>query len=267
LEYKAGVNLIVTTIGADLTLLEECLTSVESYKPGAEITVTVVDDGHSAAVRDLCKARGVSYIRTKMMYGGISKSINTAFSSVEPPLSVIGVIHDDAALRENNNLDSIIHIFKEHKDIGIIVPKVLFPRLNIMHTFIAFSQNEQGQITMSRPFFQWYRNHPAANVQTFVAGAQGGVFFIERNFFEKIGGMDTQFFPVFFEDIDLCLSANSRGMKILYMPKAEFTHHTAVSINKANINVQQVGNVNVQKLYEKWGDNKQAYLLHEKEEK
>jgi GT2 family glycosyltransferase len=264
LEYKTGVNLVVTTIGADIPLLEECLTSIETNKTeSCTQTVTVVDDGHSSQVRDLCKSRGVSYVRTKMMYGGISKAVNTALESIEPPLSCIGLLHDDSSLLENSNIEAMVDVLKKHDEIAIVVPKVLFPRLNIAHTYITFSKNSDGQIGMQRPFFQWYRNHPGANVQAFVAGSQGGLFFIDRNFLESINGLDTQFFPAFFEDIDLCLSANSAGKKILYMPKAEFTHHTAVSINKANINVQQVGGVNLQKMYEKWKDNEGAYLLNE----
>jgi GT2 family glycosyltransferase len=45
-------------------------------------------------------------------------------------------------------------------------------------------------------------------------------------------GMDTRFFPVWFEDVDFCARLRESGAKIMYCPAARFQHAGAHSVGQ-----------------------------------
>lgn len=60
----------------------------------------------------------------------------------------------------------------------------------------------------------------------------GACFAIRRTAWEKTGGFDEQFFPVWFEDVDLCKRLGEQGAKIVYCPDARFHHSGAHSVGQ-----------------------------------
>lgn len=51
---------------------------------------------------------------------------------------------------------------------------------------------------------------------------------VRRSVLEELGGFDEQFFPAWFEDVDLCRRMKERGMTIRLIPDSE-VHHTGSS--------------------------------------
>ncbi len=57
---------------------------------------------------------------------------------------------------------------------------------------------------------------------------------------ESAGGFDEQFFPVWFEDVDLCQRLLEHGGKIVYCPAARFRHSGGHSVGQLPFRDQQV---------------------------
>jgi GT2 family glycosyltransferase len=53
---------------------------------------------------------------------------------------------------------------------------------------------------------------------------------VRRTAFEAIGGMDSAFFPAWFEDVDLCLRLKGAGGRIVTVPSARFRHQGGVAM-------------------------------------
>jgi hypothetical protein len=68
----------------------------------------------------------------------------------------------------------------------------------------------------------------------------GACLAIRREAWDALGGMDTQFFPVWFEDVDLCKRLRDAGRRILYCPKARFRHAGAHSVSKLSFADKQM---------------------------
>jgi len=68
----------------------------------------------------------------------------------------------------------------------------------------------------------------------------GACLAITRVAWEAIGGMDTQFAPVWFEDVDFCKRLIDSGRKIVYCPAARFRHSGAHSVSKLNFAEKQL---------------------------
>ena len=64
----------------------------------------------------------------------------------------------------------------------------------------------------------------------------GAFLMFRREAWERLGGFDTQFHPLWFEDVDFCKRAHALGMKIVFVPSAVATHrggHTVARLNWA----------------------------------
>jgi GT2 family glycosyltransferase len=60
----------------------------------------------------------------------------------------------------------------------------------------------------------------------------GAFLMVRRDVWEKLGGFDEQFYPVWFEDVDLCRRAVSEGYQIAYCPTAIARHVGGHSVGK-----------------------------------
>jgi hypothetical protein len=68
----------------------------------------------------------------------------------------------------------------------------------------------------------------------------GACLAIRRDAWDAVSGMDTQFFPVWFEDVDLCKRLRENGHKIIYCPTARFRHAGAHSVGKLSFADKQM---------------------------
>lgn len=68
----------------------------------------------------------------------------------------------------------------------------------------------------------------------------GACIAVNRETWSAIGGLDTQFFPVWFEDVDLCARIRAVGGRIVYCPEARFRHSGAHSVGKMSHRDKQV---------------------------
>ncbi len=68
----------------------------------------------------------------------------------------------------------------------------------------------------------------------------GACLAITRQGWESVGGFDEQFFPVWFEDVDLCKRLLDGGGKIIYCPVAQFRHSGGHSVGKLSFRDKQV---------------------------
>ncbi len=58
----------------------------------------------------------------------------------------------------------------------------------------------------------------------------GAFLMFRRDVWQKLGGFDEGFFPIWFEDVDFCLRAVEAGYKIRYVPEVEAEHAGGHSI-------------------------------------
>ena len=98
-----------------------------------------------------------------------------------------------------------------------------------------------NQMWPSNPINRRYRCLDAdySKVQQ-VEQPAGACLAITREAWQAVGGMDAQFAPVWFEDVDLCRRLIDSGRKIVYCPAARFGHAGAHSVGKLSFRDKQV---------------------------
>lgn len=58
----------------------------------------------------------------------------------------------------------------------------------------------------------------------------GAFLMFRREVWQQLGGFDTQFYPLWFEDVDFCKRASNLGLKIQYVPEVTAVHQGGHSI-------------------------------------
>jgi N-acetylglucosaminyl-diphospho-decaprenol L-rhamnosyltransferase len=58
----------------------------------------------------------------------------------------------------------------------------------------------------------------------------GAFLMFRREVWQRLGGFDTQFYPVWFEDVDFCKRLRDLGLKIQYVPRVTAVHQGGHSI-------------------------------------
>ena len=68
----------------------------------------------------------------------------------------------------------------------------------------------------------------------------GACFAISREAWNAVGGLDDNFFPVWFDDVDLCKRLHDHGTRIVYCPAARFHHSGAHSVGQMSFRDKQL---------------------------
>src|SRR5437879_4206907 len=68
----------------------------------------------------------------------------------------------------------------------------------------------------------------------------GACLAARREVWTSIGGFDERFFPLWFEDVDLCRRLRAHNWKILYCPNARFLHSGGHSVTRLSMGDRQV---------------------------
>ena len=78
--------------------------------------------------------------------------------------------------------------------------------------------------------FYLYEKEPDDNSQTLFAC--GGAFMVDRKRYLELGGFDTIYHPLYYEEIDLSYRALKRGWEVCYEPKSIAYHKVQSTITK-----------------------------------
>lgn len=60
----------------------------------------------------------------------------------------------------------------------------------------------------------------------------GAALAVTRELFLASGGMDSGYFPAYFEEVDLCLRVRRMGYRVVYVPGARVLHHESVTTGR-----------------------------------
>lgn len=67
----------------------------------------------------------------------------------------------------------------------------------------------------------------------------GAFFMFSRAAFEKVGGFDERFYPVWFEDVDFCAGLKAAGYVVFYTPEAVAKHTGGHSVGALSVEIRQ----------------------------
>ncbi|MFH6781187.1 MULTISPECIES: glycosyltransferase [Methylobacterium] len=114
-------------------------------------------------------------------------------------------------------------------EVGAVGAKLLFGNGRIQHAGVVVGLGGRaGHILRNRP-----ADTPGhlgrLTVAHEVAGVTAACLAVTREKFDAVGGLDSEAFPIDFNDIDFCLRLGARGWHAIWTPRAVLAHHESVS--------------------------------------
>lgn len=106
---------------------------------------------------------------------------------------------------------------------------------------LVFEATLVNQLWPGNPINRRYRCLDADySQQQEVEQPAGACLAITHTMWDNLGGFDEQFFPVWFEDVDLCKRLRDAGGRIFYCPLARFHHAGAHSVGQLSFRDRQL---------------------------
>lgn len=198
----------------------KCLSSIQKLNyPPKQIEVIVVDNASTdRSSSQIEKSYPKIHLIRNSKNFGFAKAINIGIKKAKG--EYIFITNDDIIF-EKNSLKILVSYAEKHKNC-ILGGKQLHPQTKKF-------------ITGGRRFnFLTGMQTTMKNVSTPINCDQvdGCAMLIPKKLFATLGLFDEEFYPVYGEDLDLCLRAKKNNIDIIYHPKAIFFHNPSQTVSK-----------------------------------
>lgn len=259
-----------------LVWIEKTLSSIyKQYVPYSKynVVVTVVDNASTDTSVDFIE-------KTYPQVNLIKSSKNLGFSAGnnlalrKSTADYIMLLNSDTELTEKSkNIDSLIEMLEEHKEIGIVTPKLLLSEKKIdmachrgepslIDCFFYFAKFEKF-FPKIKLFTQYHMLHKDLNTVHEVDIVTAACLITKLKYLKEIGFFDERYF-LYGEDVDLCREYREKNYKIVYNPNVEIIHHKY----KSGLQNKKISKVIKKYFYDsmliyfdKWYKNKFSYKL------
>jgi GT2 family glycosyltransferase len=197
--------------------------------PKYEILI-VDDDNLSTATRKTLEGidyRLVSFTESVRPFN-FSKKVNFTVSRVNTEHFIL--LNDDLEVITPEWVSALVE-FTQQKEIGCAGARLIFPDDTVQHAGMILGVDGHT----AHAFRLCARNLIGYNGYTHVirnyAAVTGACLATRKSVFHQAGGFDEQL-AIDFNDVDFCLSALSRGYRIVYTPYSELYHFENSSIER-----------------------------------
>ncbi len=236
----AQIGIVIVTYCSEAEI-GPCLDA--ALRTGAEIVV-VDNASRDGTIAEVAR-RGVRLIANSSNHG-FAAAVNQGFRALECPYVL--VLNPDAVVAQGLDdlraacdlpdaagaggclLDS-----RGHPQVGFMVRNFPTPASVILEVFLL------NRIWPGNPVNRRYRGLALdyATRQN-VEQPAGAFLMIRRDAWQKLGGFDEGYFPLWFEDVDFCRRAVERGYRLYYEPGAVAKHTGAHSIRKIGVEMRRI---------------------------
>jgi len=218
---------IIDTDNREQTL--QCLRSVFANTHHAKLEVFVVDnactDGSAEAI--IAEFPQVKLIRNPVRQG-FSTNNNLALSQATGRYLML--LNDDTVVLDRA-LDRLVAFMDEHLDVGAAGANLLNPDGTRQQ---AFDHPPQALYEALRPFSTWLRPLPSDPHRPCEVGAVcGACMLVRRQTVTQVGLLDTDFDPLYSEEVEWCHRIRQAGWKVFHVPQARVIHYGSQTMNRA----------------------------------
>lgn len=219
------VNQKIMDIYSDITIVIVCYKSYKLIKKNLEVLknfkTVIIDNSNCEKTYNLVKNfNNIKFIKTSKNLG-YGKGNNMGISYAETQFILI--LNPDIII----NVESILALYKkitEYDNIGILAPSL-------------YSENNERRTNGSKSFLKKKIKKNLRKFNNFASGDTcydyiiGCAIFMERDFFNKIGGFDKDFF-MYFEDNEICDRVYKYKKIVIETPSSKMIHMEGESSDK-----------------------------------
>jgi len=209
---------IVIPVYDGLDLTRGCVEALLEHTAGPGVEIIVVDDGSSDGTAAYLRSLGDRIrVLTQSSNAGFARACNRGARSGTGE-HIVFLNNDTLPVR--GWLEPLLAEVEMHRDVGVVGSKLLYPDGRVQHAGVAFARPDGLPYHLYRGA---PRDHPGTRRRRELGAVTGASMLVRRSLFESLGGFEVGYRNGF-EDIDLCLAARTRGVKVVLRPDSEFVH-------------------------------------------
>jgi len=221
-----------------------CLKSIAENTED-DYEVVVVDDASTDATAEvLSKVKNLHLVTNKQNAGFIESCDRGARASEG---KYILFLNNDTMVTKGW-LPPLLEVIKR-EDVGAVGSKLVYPDGTL--------QEAGGIIWNDGSGWNYGRGDdpekPEYNYVREVDYCSGASLMVKGELFEKIGGFDGRFRPIYYDDSDLCFSIRNLGYRVMYQPMSVIVHFEGVTCGTDTlVGIKKYQEINKPKFVEKW---------------
>lgn len=221
---KLSISIVIPTYNG-LELLKKFLPSIKRHANGYPIIV-VDDASDDTTVKWLEKNHPEITLVVHTENQGFAAAVNTGFQQATTDLVLL--LNNDVAINQQT-ISRLAHNFRKEKKLFAVGAKEVLP-----------NRTERGKSIGC--FSRGLLVHSAApNLErgkTLWVFAASGMF--SRKKWVELAGLDTLYYPAYWEDIDISYRAWKAGYTCLFDPRATVEHQAEATMNKELGGMKQI---------------------------
>lgn len=213
-----GVTIITVISGNNIEFMSVCLLSLIESTAYSNLEIIIVCDA-DATTRDYFSAIAVQYQHVRTVHrthksgNASNRNFGAAHATKEPGYYLF--TDSDVVYTDRSWLNKLVSHLEKRRDVGMIGSGA-----GTALGHYCWIQPEKGLLVNSvMDFTGVIPDHP---VEMMVI--PGYNMLVRKDLFHHIGGWDEGFFPVYGEDIDLCLRFILAGFKVFSLHNPGVTH-------------------------------------------
>ena len=210
--------------------IQACLDAVGTVRAMQDLVV-VIDNASSDESVALASSHGVNArVISNTRNAGFAGAANQGFEAVKNEVDAILLLNPDVVLK--TPLDALSAACERNGIAGGRLndatgnPQIGFAFRRFPTPLALFCETiGLNRLWKSNPVNRSYRclAGDSSSPQT-VDQPAGAMLMIRRDLWVNLNGLDEQFYPVWFEDVDFCRRAANAGFRAAYVPSVEGTH-------------------------------------------
>jgi O-antigen biosynthesis protein len=222
--------------------LQNLIYSIEKAAGSLRYEIIVVDNASSdGSVEFICEKFPNVILIANQENVGFSRANNMGLKIAKGKYHLL--LNPDTLVQENT-FTEMIRFFEENPETGLAGCKILNPdgtlqlacRRSFPGPWTSFSK-VTGLSTLfpnSRIFARYNLTYRDENETYEVDAVSGSFMMIKREVYEKIGGLDEQFF-MYGEDLDWCYRIQKGGYKVYYVHTTQIIHYKGESTRRSGL--------------------------------
>jgi len=240
---------IVIPVHGKLELTQQCLDSLERTAADVSTEIVVVDDASpDGTAAWLSEQQACGRLRAVRLSEnrGFAKACNAGAKAARGKLLVF--LNNDTVAHQGW-LVALTQTLCEHPECGLAGSRLLYPDGRIQHAGIAFGDNG----VPDHPYRFAEAQAPEVTQALEVPAVTGACVLIPAELFQKLGGFDESY-PMYVEDVDLCLKVWQSGRSVRYVPESTLTHLEGCSSTDL-VKRARSSEAGLQRMWDKWRGN------------